>query len=128
MPEQIAKLSVNLVAWLVPGPGVQTAYNTITLNAMFRFSISFLALLMACSLLLMPQRSVALDLFGTEQSVQSDKFAFTQDAASCDRERISKPLTLADVVDLALCNNPQTHSLWLSARIQAANVGTSMAA
>jgi outer membrane protein len=95
---------------------------------MFRSSISTFALLMVCLLALMPQRSVALDLFDTEQSVHSEKFSFSQDGASCDRERINKPLTLADVVDLALCNNPQTHSLWIDARIQAANVGANMAA
>lgn len=95
---------------------------------MLRFPVNFAALLMACPLMFVPQRSTALDLFGTEQSVRSEKFSFTQDAASCDRDRINKPLTLSDVVDLALCNNPQTHSLWINARIQAANVGTSMSA
>jgi TolC family type I secretion outer membrane protein len=32
------------------------------------------------------------------------------------------------VVDLTLCNNPQTRSLWVNARIQAANVGVGMSA
>jgi TolC family type I secretion outer membrane protein len=32
------------------------------------------------------------------------------------------------VVDLTLCNNPQTRSLWASARAQAANVGVGMSA
>jgi TolC family type I secretion outer membrane protein len=32
------------------------------------------------------------------------------------------------VVDLTLCNNPQTRSLWASARVQAANVGVGMSA
>ena len=37
-------------------------------------------------------------------------------------------MNLADVVDLTLCNNPQTRSLWASARAQAANVGVGMSA
>lgn len=56
--------------------------------------------------------------------------SFPQSAAggTCDRDRINSPLTLTDVVDLALCNNPQTRALWASARAQAANVGSGMAA
>lgn len=46
----------------------------------------------------------------------------------CAREKILTPLTLAEVVDLALCNNPQTRALWASARAQAAQVGVSTAA
>ncbi|MBI5891391.1 MAG: TolC family protein [Nitrosomonadales bacterium] len=56
------------------------------------------------------------------------EFPQTANASRCDREKIGKPLTLADVVDLSLCNNPQTRSLWASARAQAANVGVGMAA
>jgi outer membrane protein TolC len=55
-------------------------------------------------------------------------FPETGDPARCDREKVNKPLTLADVVDLALCNNPQTRALWAGARGQAANVGVGMAA
>jgi outer membrane protein len=85
-------------------------------------------MLMVCLSVLVPQPAVSFDLFNTEQSVKSEGFAATGDAANCDRSRINKPLTLSDVVDLALCNNPQTRSLWISARIQAANVGVNMAA
>ncbi len=35
------------------------------------------------------------------------------------------PLSLSDVVEYALYNNPQTRSAWMSARIQAAQVGVS---
>lgn len=38
------------------------------------------------------------------------------------------PLTLAQVVDRALCNNPQTHAAWSSARAQAAQVGVARGA
>ena len=56
------------------------------------------------------------------------EFPQTADTSRCDKEKIKKPLNLADVVDLALCNNPQTRSLWASARVQAANVGVGMSA
>src|SRR3990167_1423194 len=36
-------------------------------------------------------------------------------------------LNLLDVVNLALCNNPQTSEVWASARVQAAQVGVSKA-
>ena len=36
-------------------------------------------------------------------------------------------LTLLDVVDSALCNNPQTHEVWAAARAQAAQVGIAQA-
>lgn len=38
------------------------------------------------------------------------------------------PLTAIDVVDLALCNNPQTREVWANARVQAAQVGVAQAA
>ena len=55
-------------------------------------------------------------------------FPQTADSTRCNRERINQPLTLADVVDLTLCNNPQTRTLWINARTQAANVGVGMSA
>jgi TolC family type I secretion outer membrane protein len=60
--------------------------------------------------------------------VEPGEFPQTADASRCDRNKINKPLTLADVVDLTLCNNPQTRSLWAGARAQAANVGVGMSA
>ena len=60
--------------------------------------------------------------------VEPGEFPQTADASRCDRDKINKPLSLADVVDLTLCNNPQTRSLWASARAQAANVGVGMSA
>jgi TolC family type I secretion outer membrane protein len=36
--------------------------------------------------------------------------------------------TLADVIDQALCNNPQTHQAWANARFQAGQVGIAQAA
>ncbi|MBI5919140.1 MAG: TolC family protein [Nitrosomonadales bacterium] len=68
----------------------------------------------------------AIDPFGTERDLTSPRFATTADAARCDKEQINKPLTLTGIVDLSLCNNPQTRSLWASARAQAAQIGSSM--
>ena len=66
------------------------------------------------------------DFFGTQKHVISEPFSSTSDAALCHKDKIQRPLTLADVVDLALCNNPQTRSAWASARAQAAQLGSSM--
>jgi outer membrane protein len=45
----------------------------------------------------------------------------------CVRPQISGALGLADIVDLALCNNPQTREAWASARVQAGLVGVAQA-
>ncbi|OIQ94142.1 outer membrane protein OprM precursor [mine drainage metagenome] len=68
------------------------------------------------------------DPLSTEQYVEPGDFPQTADMSRCDREKIGRPLTLADVVDLTLCNNPQTRLLWANARAQAANVGVGMSA
>lgn len=45
-------------------------------------------------------------------------------AIPCENIQPSQaPLALADVVERALCNNPQTHEAWANARFQAAQVG-----
>jgi outer membrane protein len=41
---------------------------------------------------------------------------------------VSKPLALADAVDLALCRNPQVQSAWASIKVQAAAIGEARAA
>jgi outer membrane protein len=96
---------------------------------MLRNRIPYPALIMlACCLAGMQQSAWALDPWGTEKDTLSGPFQQTRDMATCDRDRIRKPLTLTDVVDLALCNNPQTRALWASARAQAAAVGVNMSA
>lgn len=42
---------------------------------------------------------------------------------ACQATDETAPLTLVQVVDLALCNNPQTRLAWANARAQAAQVG-----
>ena len=68
------------------------------------------------------------DPLSTDEYIEPGVFSQTADSSRCGKEMITKPLTLADVVDLALCNNPQTRTLWVNARIQAANVGVGMSA
>lgn len=46
----------------------------------------------------------------------------------CEENFPNNPLTLFDVVNIALCNNPQTREMWASARVQAAQVGVNKAA
>lgn len=75
-----------------------------------------------------PLNATAIDPFATEDLIEHGQLDRVADVNHCAREKILSPLTLADVVDLALCNNPQTRSLWASARGQAAQVGVSSAA
>ncbi len=46
----------------------------------------------------------------------------------CQFRQQAAPLSLAEVVDRALCNNPQTRQAWANARFQAAQVGVAEAA
>ncbi|MDE2310443.1 MAG: TolC family protein, partial [Betaproteobacteria bacterium] len=85
--------------------------------------------LFECVLLAWPSSAQgSFDLFATRQYVASGPFAATSDAAICPKDKIKSQLTLADVVDLALCNNPQTHSVWANSRAQAAQLGSSLSA
>jgi len=49
------------------------------------------------------------------------------DAGICDISFEGKQLSLADVIQLSLCNNPQTRAAWASARSAAAQLGASEA-
>jgi outer membrane protein len=54
-----------------------------------------------------------------------------QEAAPCSASELfdaTKPLSLADAVDLALCRSPQVQSAWASIKVQAAAVGEARAA
>lgn len=84
-----------------------------------------LALLIAIS---WPLNAIAIDPFSTEDLIEHGHLDQAKDNSPCAKEKILSPLSLSDVVDLALCNNPQTRSLWASARGQAAQVGVSTAA
>ncbi len=75
-----------------------------------------------------PLNAMAIDPFSTEDRVEYGRLDQSINVDRCAKEKILLPLTLADVVDLALCNNPQTRSLWASSRAQSAQVGVSTAA
>lgn len=45
----------------------------------------------------------------------------------CEKQSLDRPLELPDLVNLALCNNPQTRVAWANSLIQAAQVGVSKA-
>jgi TolC family type I secretion outer membrane protein len=85
------------------------------------------AALFACALAGWPLNAAAsFDLFSTEQRLADGQFAENGGAAACPKDKIGSPLALADVVELALCNNPQTRSAWANARAQAAQLGSSV--
>ncbi|MGV8933687.1 MAG: TolC family protein [Gallionellaceae bacterium] len=80
------------------------------------------------ALLLSPVTALASDPFNTEADIVRGNLDIAGDSFHCNKEKINSPLSLADVVDLALCNNPQTAALWSAARSQAAQIGVSTAA
>ncbi len=60
------------------------------------------------------------DPFSTENMTAASPCSFTYDGHGA--------LSLADVVERALCNNPQTRAAWANARVQAAQVGVAESA
>lgn len=72
----------------------------------------------------------AADPFGTETLAPPNQgVPWSSGAGACPRQASTTgPLTLAGVIERALCNNPQTRQSWTAARIQAAQVGRSRAA
>lgn len=60
------------------------------------------------------------DPFSTEGMTSASPCSFTDSGHA--------PLSLADVVERALCNNPQTRAAWANARAQAAQVGVAESA
>lgn len=81
----------------------------------------------ACTVLALAglAQSAATDPFGTEKlspgrpGIRDEQS--TRDI--CERGLPNVPLTLLDVVDQALCRNPQTREVWAAARAQAADIG-----
>ena len=69
------------------------------------------------------------DPFGTEAMLPL-KPALRPDGAvgdPCGAQQLNHALNLLEVVNLALCNNPQTREAWANSRAQAAQVGVSKA-
>ncbi len=71
--------------------------------------------------------ALAGDPFGTLEAVPP-MGGLRAAPAPCQAAELGKPLDLADVVDIALCNNPQTRLGWANARYQAALAGVAQAA
>jgi outer membrane protein len=74
--------------------------------------------LAALALLGSPAFAAGFDPFDTQAGIRG---------APCAQRQPVGALGLADVVDLALCNNPQTREAWASARVQAGLVGVAQA-
>lgn len=53
---------------------------------------------------------------------------YVEPNSPCDNIDLNKPLTLAEVADASLCNNPQTSEVWANARVQAAQLGIAKSA
>ena len=53
---------------------------------------------------------------------------YIEPSSPCSNIDLSKPLTLAEVADASLCNNPQTSEVWANARVQAAQLGIAKSA
>jgi TolC family type I secretion outer membrane protein len=86
-----------------------------------------MAALLACFGAALPVS--AADPFGTEKLTPLNQSIPSGGGAdACARQAASSgPLTLADVIERALCNNPQTRQSWTAARTQAAQVGRARA-
>jgi TolC family type I secretion outer membrane protein len=82
-------------------------------------------LLIAAALAYLPAQ--AGDPFGTLEAVPPLAGVHAT-PVPCQPTDLGRPLDLAEVVDLALCSNPQTRQGWASARVQAAQVGVAQAA
>lgn len=53
---------------------------------------------------------------------------YQSELAPCATIDLSKPITLTEVAETSLCNNPQTNEIWASARAQAAQLGIAKSA
>jgi TolC family type I secretion outer membrane protein len=93
---------------------------------MFRHSLAAL-------LLLLPFGAGAGSGYGSGHDSDSGRDPFATEAgiaapATCAQPAAGAPLGLAEAIDLALCNNPQTREAWAAARAQAGAVGVARAA
>ena len=96
---------------------------------MKRFLLLSMALI---ALAFPPPAASASDVFSTEKLTSPSPNAAPESPgprAACPGGLSENAvLPLADVVELSLCNNPQTRQAWLNARIQAAQVGVAKSA
>lgn len=91
---------------------------------------------LGCILLMLPSITFAEDSIWYKNNDPLKTEALTPPAipdnylegSACTATNYDKVLTLADVTDAALCNNPQTREAYASARVQAAQVGIAKSA
>lgn len=90
----------------------------------------FFPALLALAFALLPCSARALDPLDTASLVPPRPALHPgEDSAKpCPAPNLKAPLSLGEVVDLALCRNPQTALVWANARAQAALVGVAQGA
>jgi outer membrane protein len=67
------------------------------------------------------------DPFSTENKLTRRPALLMTEPNPCADTKADHPLDLSAVVNIALCNNPQTREMWASSRAQAAQIGVSQA-
>ncbi len=93
---------------------------------MWRHFAWLVAALLECALFgWLPEAAASHDPLSTAHHVEGGVLAQASEAVICPKDKIKSPLTLLDVVELALCNNPSTRIMWANARSQAAQLGSS---
>ncbi len=89
----------------------------------------YLTCTLACLLSSLAVAGETLDPFGTDTMLPLKPALRLDDATRdpCAAQSLDRALNLLEVVNLALCNNPQTRVVWASSRVQAAQVGVNKA-
>src|SRR5450830_384383 len=105
-------------------------------NSSLTLKVNALALLLGCHVLWQSNLVFAEDSIWYKSNDPLKTEAFTPPAIpdgylerpSCTATNYEAALTLADVAEAALCNNPQTREAYANARVQAAQVGIAKSA
>lgn len=98
----------------------------VSLHRMHRLPVRFVLSLLCASMAFAASPALAGGLddpFSTQASVSPSPS--TRDI--CTQVRPDHALSMVEVIDLAMCNNPQTRASWAAARAQASQLGASMA-
>jgi len=113
------------------GKGKVNRYASFTLKRDYSImparnqTLAFLVHITAANLVVLALSSncMASDPFSTESGLRHG----TARNEPCAEPRLDHALDLASVVNLTLCNNPQTREVWANTRAQAAQVGVTQA-
>lgn len=87
----------------------------------------FLGLLLSAACVGLSAPAAAFDVFDPFGEL-ADIPALNDTGRPCPATLVARPLNLPDVIDAALCRNPQTASAWAAARTRAAAVGSARSA